>query len=100
MTRFLALLMLSAALMTSQADAAPRKAVKSLDPTNGSFHQTHTKSLKMGCNTCHDRATKDTLFLRKDDVVPATMPGQVDRAVCLGCHKVPAKPAWYGLSAR
>ena len=86
--------------MSLAADAAPRKAAKSLDPVNGAFHQTHTKSLKLGCNGCHDPAGNDVLFLRKDDVVSATMPGQVDRVVCLGCHKAPAKPAWYGLSAR
>ena len=78
--------------------AAPAKAaagMKSLDPVKGRFHQTHSRKLKMACTNCHSPEVKDVLFLRKDDVLPAAMPGQVDRSVCLACHQEPAKPAWY-----
>ena len=70
--------------------------VKSMDPAKGRFHQTHTKKLKMVCTNCHSAEVKDPLFLRRDDVVPAGMPGQVDRSLCLSCHQEPSKPAWYG----
>jgi hypothetical protein len=73
---------------------------KSLDPVKGRFHRQHTQKLKMACDTCHSGDQTDVLFLRKDDVPAPGMPGQVDREVCLSCHKAPAKPAWYGLSAR
>jgi hypothetical protein len=71
--------------------------VKSLDPAKGDFHRLHTRKLKMTCSGCHSAESKDILFLRRNDVVPAAMPGQVDRKVCLGCHNSPAKPSWYGL---
>ena len=79
--------------------AAEKKGVPlTLDPRTGYFHQVHTKNLGMTCATCHSSENRDVLFLRKDDVVPAEMPGQVNRSVCLGCHKAPGKPTWYGLS--
>jgi cytochrome c553 len=83
------------------ADAAPKKgATKSLDPAKGYFHQLHVQKMTMTCATCHSSETRDILFLRKDDVVPAAMPGQVDRHVCLTCHQAPGKPTWYGAPAR
>ena len=88
------------ALISVAADAATKKVVKSLDPAKGYFHRVHTQKMKLGCNGCHSTEAKDILFLRKDDVVPAAMPGQVDRAICQGCHTAPSKPAWYGLSAK
>ena len=103
---FLALAVVSAPLVAAddvaKTPAAAKSAagVKSMDPAKGRFHQTHTKKLKMACTTCHSSEVKDALFLRKNDVVPAGMPGQVDRSVCLGCHQEPAKPAWYGTAAR
>lgn len=102
MTRLLAILLTAGAIaaVSFAADAAARKTVRSLDPANGQFHQLHTKKTKMGCGSCHSAGAKDVLFLRKDDVVPAAMPGQVDRKLCLGCHAAPSKPTWYGLSAR
>jgi hypothetical protein len=79
--------------------AAEKKGVPlTLDPATGYFHQVHTKNFGMPCATCHSSENLDVLFLRKDDVVPAEMPGQVNRSICLGCHKAPAKPSWYGLS--
>ena len=72
---------------------------KSLDPVKGDFHKQHNQKLKLGCDTCHSGQT-DILFLRKDDVTAPGMPGQVNREVCLSCHKAPAKPAWYGAGAR
>ena len=81
--------------------AAPKtriaRVAKSLDPKTGAFHRVHRTKLKMSCSSCHSAETKDVLFLRRADVVPAAMPGQVDRQSCLGCHTAPAKPAWYGL---
>lgn len=85
-----------AAVVSFAADAAPKKGVRSLDPVRGAFHQVHAKKLKLGCGDCHSRDVTDILFLRRNDVVPAAMPGQVDRRICLGCHTAPAKPAWYG----
>jgi hypothetical protein len=77
--------------------AAEKKGVPlTLDPGTGYFHQVHTKNLGMTCTTCHSAENRDILFLRKDDVVPAEMPGQVNRSICLGCHKAPGKPTWYG----
>jgi hypothetical protein len=78
------------------ADAAPKKGAASLDPVRGAFHRTH-KALKLECGGCHSAGNADVLFLRRADVVPAAMPGQVDRKICLGCHTAPSKPAWYGL---
>ena len=49
----------------------------------------------MACDSCHGNDLKDVLFLRGAEVA-ASGPGPVDRAVCLGCHQAPAKPAWYG----
>jgi hypothetical protein len=54
----------------------------------------------MGCDTCHSGGQTDILFLRKDDVPAPGMPGQVNREVCASCHTAPAKPAWYGATAR
>jgi hypothetical protein len=79
--------------------AAEKKGVPlTLDPGTGYFHQVHAKNLGMPCVTCHSSENRDILFLRKDDAVPAEMPGQVNRSICLGCHKAPGRPAWYGLS--
>ena len=99
---FLGLAVVSAPLAAAE-DAAKKPAsaksgagTKSMDPATGRFHQTHTKRLKIVCTTCHSAEFKDPLFLRKNDVVPAAMPGQVDRSLCLSCHQEPNKPAWYG----
>ena len=73
---------------------------RSLDPAKGRFHQVHTKKQKMACTNCHSTEVKDALFLRRDEALPAGMPGQVDRSLCLGCHQEPAKPTWYGSAAR
>jgi len=51
----------------------------------------------MGCGDCHSKQAGDILLLRRADVVPAAMPGHVDRKRCLGRHAAPAEPAWYGL---
>jgi hypothetical protein len=66
----------------------------SLDPNKGQFHQVHTQKLKASCDTCHATELKDVLFLRGSEVPRG--PGPVDRATCLNCHQVSAKPAWYG----
>jgi hypothetical protein len=105
MTRPIVLLVLAGAaaiVAAGAADAAAKKngATLSLDPARGYFHQVHAKKVKLTCTGCHSRDTHDVLFLRKDDVVPAAMPGQVNRSICLGCHTAPNKPAWYGLSRR
>jgi hypothetical protein len=96
------------AMPAAAADEAAKKPAatkasagnKSLDPVKGRFHRQHTQKLKMACDTCHSGVQTDVLFLRKDDAPAPGMPGQVDREVCLSCHMSPAKPAWYGLSAR
>lgn len=74
--------------------------IKSMDPIKGRFHRQHNQRLKMACDTCHSGGQTDILFLRKDDVVPAGMPGQVNRQICLACHTQPNKPTWYGASAQ
>jgi hypothetical protein len=80
--------------------AAQTAEVKSLDLQKGSFHKQHNQTLKLPCATCHSPSSQDTLFLRKDEPLPAGMPGRVDRTVCLSCHKAPAKPTWYGAAPR
>ena len=82
------------------AVAKPAVGKKSMDPANGRFHQVHTKKLKFECTSCHSSEQQDVLFLRKDDVLPAGMPGPVDRHLCLSCHQQPSKPTWYGAAAR
>jgi hypothetical protein len=78
------------------ADAPTKKAAaakgKNLMAADGRFHRTHTKKLSLQCETCHAGEQKDTLFLRSGE---AQGLGPVDRNICLGCHKSPAKPAWY-----
>jgi hypothetical protein len=87
------------AIAIGQVDAAKKKGtVLSLEPAKGYFHQVHTKQLGLNCNNCHSAENSDLLFLRKDDAVPVGMPGQVNRSICLGCHRAPSRPAWYGLS--
>jgi hypothetical protein len=82
------------------ADAAAKKGTdRSLDPVRGRFHQLHTKKLGLNCSSCHT-GQQDVLFLRGNEPLPAGMPGQVNRSVCLGCHTAPATPAWYGLPKR
>ncbi len=104
MKGLIALLILGTAVVGASVDvagaAAKKGATKSLDPAKGYFHQLHVQKMKMTCATCHSSEMRDILFLRKDDVVPAAMPGQVDRKVCLGCHQAPGKPTWYGAPAR
>ena len=107
MKQLIALFVFGGALVSAPlgaaADAAKKPAavksaagVKSMNSAKGRFHHTHTKKLKMACTNCHSSEVKDELFLRKNDVVPAGMPGQVDRSLCLGCHQEPNKPTWYG----
>ncbi len=104
MKRLIALLIMgTVAVGTSigAVGAAPKKqATKSLDPAKGYFHQLHAKKMNMACSSCHSSEVRDILFLRKDDVVPAAMPGQVDRHVCLTCHQTPGTPTWYGAASR
>ena len=95
------------ALPANAADDAGKKPAatkatrnKSLDPVKGDFHKLHNQKMKMACDTCHSGGQSDILFLRKDDAPAPGMPGQVNREVCLSCHKAPAKPAWYGATAR
>lgn len=104
MTRLFAAIVLSVAMVALPAvaanDAAKKPAVKpgtawSLDPMKGRYHQIHNRKLKMACDTCHATELKDVLFLRGGEVA-AGGPGPVDRAICLGCHQAPSKPAWYG----
>ena len=105
MKRLLAAIVLGTivgALPAAAADDTAKKAAAkpvassklSLDPVNGKFHQMHTQKLKMSCDTCHASELNDVLFLRASEALRG--PGPVDRATCLGCHQVPAKPAWYG----
>lgn len=91
-----------AALPAMAVDAAAKKAAassaagtKSIDPAKGSFHRVHTQKLKLACDTCHGTELTDSLFLRGAEVL-ASGAGPVDRATCAGCHRAPAKPAWYG----
>ena len=64
---------------------------------DGRFHQAHTKKLSLQCDTCHAGEQKDMLFLRSGE---AQGMGPVDRHVCLGCHKSPAKPSWYDAKSK
>ena len=111
MKRLIALLILGLAAISMPLGAAddvarkpaaakPAAAGKSLDPVKGPFHQVHAKKLQLGCASCHASEQQDILFLRKDDAPTPDMPGQVNREVCLSCHKAPAKPAWYGATRR
>jgi len=85
----------AADVATTKPTAKPAASTKSLDPVTGGFHRAHTQKLKMSCDTCHTAELKDVLFLRGAEVSSGG-PGPVDRALCLGCHQAPAKPAWYG----
>jgi hypothetical protein len=104
MKRLIALLIMGvvvAGASVGTVGAAPKKQpTRSLDPAKGYFHQLHAKQMKMACGSCHSSEVRDILFLRKDDVVPAAMPGQVDRHVCLTCHQAPGTPTWYGAAPR
>jgi len=62
----------------------------------GRFHTQHVKKLKFSCDSCHQAGVQDVLFLRAAEPLPAGMPGQVDRAICLTCHQAPQKPTFYG----
>jgi hypothetical protein len=104
MTRWIALLFFALTVSgvwttvgVAQQAVKPRVvAANSLDPVKGRFHQRHARKLKMTCGNCHGAGQPDVLFLRGNDVVSAAMPGPVNRAICLPCHQVPNKPAWYG----
>ncbi|OGK97341.1 MAG: hypothetical protein A3E31_17210 [Candidatus Rokubacteria bacterium RIFCSPHIGHO2_12_FULL_73_22] len=51
------------------------------------YHTIHAEKVGLGCTTCHVSGfPADYLLLRKDDRLPESQPGPVDRAVCLGCH--------------
>ena len=102
MKRLLALALLGLALLAAPAIAAdtPTKrpvAAKRSMAADGRFHQTHTKKLSLQCDTCHASEQKDVLFLRSGE---AQGIGPVDRNGCLGCHKSPAKPAWYDAKSK
>jgi cytochrome c553 len=98
MKRLIASALLGLALAAAPALAADSQAKKpvakgkNLMASDGRFHRTHTKKLSLQCDTCHGSEQKDTLFLRSGE---AQGLGPVDRNTCLGCHKSPAKPAWY-----
>ena len=80
--------------------AAKATGTTSMDPVKGRLHRQHTQKLKMACDTCHGSGQTDILFLRKDDAPAPGFPGQVNRELCASCHTAPAKPAWYGATAR
>jgi hypothetical protein len=104
MRKRIALLVLTASLtgasLYGTTDAATKKESAKSMGYLGYFHQLHVKKMSMTCTTCHSAETRDILFLRKDRVMPAAMPGPADRSICLGCHQAPSKPTWYGPSAR
>ncbi len=104
MRRILSAAIIAAAVLAmpaASADKAPAKsasrpaAANAMDPVKGSLHRIHTKTLKLGCNTCHSQEAKDVLFLRGAEIAVSGA-NPVDRAACLGCHQSPSKPAWYG----
>ena len=90
------------ALPATATDApATKSAVQAPAPPKymgpgGRFHTQHVKKLKFSCDSCHQAAAQDVLFLRAAEPLPPGMPGQVDRAVCLTCHQAPQKPTFYG----
>ncbi len=86
----LALAAMPALSATKSAGSVPAK--KSL-AQNGRFHQIHTKKLAMDCASCHKSEQGDVLLQ-----VPRAR--EVDRLICLDCHKAGSKPAWYGVVAR
>lgn len=49
------------------------------------FHNIHNKVLGLKCSSCHvSSLAPDYIYQRKYKDLPM---GQVDRGICLGCHK-------------
>lgn len=57
------------------------------------YHNIHVNVLGLSCTTCHkgNAPSKDYIYINIDRVIARMtnrgMPGPVDRAVCLACHK-------------
>lgn len=52
------------------------------------FHRIHNEVLGIDCSSCHlEKLPEDFLYQRKYKELPEDCPGQVDRSICLGCHK-------------
>lgn len=66
---------------------------KTLEP-KGRYHTVHAQKMKLDCTDCHGDGANDVLFLRTGEFQGKD--GPVNREVCLGCHKAPKQPAWYG----
>lgn len=73
--------------------AAGNVKTKNLNP-KGRYHTLHAQKLKLDCTDCHGDGAADVLFLRTGEFQGKD--GPVNREVCLGCHKAPKQPAWYG----
>jgi len=64
------------------------------------FHNIHNKALGLECSSCHiEKMAPDYLYQRKHQELPM---GQVDRGICLGCHKAngPAVTKLYGTAEK
>ncbi len=64
------------------------------------FHNIHNKVLGLDCSSCHvSSLAPDYPYQRKYKELPM---GQVDRGICLGCHKAngPAVTKLYGTAEK
>jgi cytochrome c553 len=86
-------LVLGTAPMAAQAQAKVNKSIA----LNGSFHRAHINKAKLDCGTCHGAKTQtEMLVLSTNRTHSTNLPGPVDPAACLACHKNEGKLGWYG----
>jgi hypothetical protein len=67
------------------------------------FHNIHNKTLGLECTSCHISGfAPDYLYQKKYKAPEGGAPGQVDRGICLGCHKEngPAATKLYGTAEK
>ncbi len=104
----LALLVMTAAVATGASITDTAKAIKKgkidvgritgMEPGKR-FHNIHNRVLGLQCNSCHvGSLAPDYPYQRKHKDLQM---GQVDRGICLGCHKAngPAETKLYGTMA-
>lgn len=97
MRRLLVMLACAALTVTvatgASAESKPNKSMA----LAGSFHRTHVNQVKLECNTCHGKkSASEMLVLSTNRTHAQNLPGPVDPAACLTCHKGDGKYAWYG----
>lgn len=61
----------------------------SMNEKKGRLHIIHGGPVGLTCDACHFGETyqSDFLLVRKGEPVPKKGKGQVDRAVCIACHR-------------